>query len=115
MEWKKRFTYLKNIVFEDKDLRQQGAKFQVVRFLPQAMIGPHAHQKVAEIFFVREGEGKFLFNGKPVIGRKDDMFLCEPGDVHEIINTGAGELVLLIFKTNEDPADITWLNPGDEV
>ncbi|MCK4670298.1 MAG: cupin domain-containing protein [Nanoarchaeota archaeon] len=38
----------------------------------------------------------------------DDFFLCEPGDVHEIINDTPEDFVILIFKTNEEDDDIYW-------
>jgi mannose-6-phosphate isomerase-like protein (cupin superfamily) len=113
LKWGKRFTYLKNVVFDNRDLRQKGAKFQIIRFLPNSKIGPHYHKKVTEIFFILKGSGEFVFNGRTFKGKKNGIFLCEPGDVHEIINKNSRELVILIYKTNENPKDIFWINPKD--
>ncbi len=108
LKWIKRFSYLKNILFDEKSLNQEGAKFQIIRFLPHSRIGPHYHQKVTEIFYIRKGKGKFIFNGISHNGLKDDIFLCQPHDVHEVVNSSDEELIILIFKTNEDPSDIYW-------
>lgn len=50
-----------------------------------------------------------MFNGVSHDATPGTIFLCEPGDSHAIENTGNGELIILIFKTNEDPEDIYWL------
>jgi len=113
LEWQERFVYLKNVVFDEKTLHQSGTKFQIIRFLPGAGIGPHFHNNVCEIFYVKKGKGVFIFNNVPVEAVEDDIFLCQPKDVHEIINKGKEELMILIFKTNEDAKDITWVNPAD--
>ena len=108
MEWKERFTYVKNVVFEADELGQEGARFQIVKFLPHTTIEPHYHEKVREIFYIRSGNGIIRFNGQENRAKADDIFLCEPKDVHEIINDADEELVILIFKTNESPDDIIW-------
>lgn len=109
LQWQERFTYLKNIPFDEKILHQKGSKFQIIRFLPHTSIVPHFHKNVCEIFYVRRGKGTFLFNGQKTAGNADDFFLCQPGDVHEIRNDADEDLVILIFKTNEDPDDIVWV------
>lgn len=114
LDWKERFVYMKNVPFDEIDLNQKGAKFQIVRFLPKTRIEPHYHKKVYEIFYVRSGEGVIFFNGEKHDAKKDDFFLCQPNDVHEIINDSDEEFVLLIFKTNEDPEDIFWTEKEEE-
>lgn len=114
LDWKDRFIYKKNILFDAADLHQPGAKFQIVRFLPHTKIGPHYHKRVREIFYIQAGQGIIIFNGKHYSAKTNDIFLCEPKDIHEVINDSNEEFVMLIFKTNEDPTDITWINPKDE-
>lgn len=108
LAWEERFTYIKNIVFNEKDLGSLGAKFQIVKFKPQTKIEPHYHDKVHEIFYIKSGQGQIVFNGLTHQVKADDIFLCQPGDVHAIINNHKEELVILIFKTNEDENDIKW-------
>jgi quercetin dioxygenase-like cupin family protein len=109
LEWERRFVYMKNIAFDEKALNQSGAKFQFIRFLPNTRLGPHFHKQLHEIFFISSGSGMIVFNKKKHKARKGDVFLCQPNDVHEIVNDSEEELVILNFKTNEKPHDIFWL------
>ena len=109
LNWRNRFYYLKSIVLDEKNLNQKGSKFQIIRFLPKTKIGPHYHKCVCEIFYLLKGKGYFIFNGQKFIGKKNDIFLCQPKDIHEIINDSSRELVVLIFKTNENQKDIFWI------
>ncbi|MCX6772078.1 MAG: cupin domain-containing protein [Candidatus Micrarchaeota archaeon] len=108
LEMSERFTYLKNIPFDSAALRSDGAKFQVVTFLPGGSVRPHHHEKTCEIFFVYGGSGEISMNGKPHACARGDFFLCEPGDIHSFKNTGKEDFVILIFKTNEAENDIFW-------
>lgn len=114
MEWKKRFVYLKSVVFDEENLGQKGAKFQIVKFPSGSRIGPHYHKKIREVFFVKSGKGTFIFNGEASKAKEGDVFLCEPNDVHEVINNSTEEFVFLIFKTNEMEGDIFWVNDEDK-
>ncbi len=109
LEWQNRFTYRKNVVFDEMTLRQPGAKFQIVKFAPKTNVAAHSHRDVVEIFYVLQGRGTFTFNGIANAAEPGAIFLCEPGDSHAIANDGDDELVILIFKTNEDPEDIRWM------
>jgi len=61
--------------------------------------------------FISEADKEFFtLIIKKYIGRKDDIFLCQPNDIHSIINSSSKELVILVFKTNEDPEDLHWLD-----
>jgi quercetin dioxygenase-like cupin family protein len=109
LEWKDRYTYVKDIPFNEKDLNCKGAKFQVVKFRPRTSIKPHYHKKTYEIFYVRSGSGMLNLNGQEFRCKPDDFFLCEPGDVHEFINDTDDDFVILIFKTNEEEdTDMYW-------
>lgn len=114
LEWKKRFVYMKNVPFDEVSLNQKGAKFQIIRFLPNTRIWPHFHKNVCEIFYIRSGKGTLIFNGEKYQAEKDDIFLCQPNDIHEIINDSNEELVILTFKTNEESGDIFWLESEDQ-
>ena len=107
-EWQDRLTYKKQIVFDGKSLACNGAKFQIVKFLPNTSIEPHYHKKAVEIFYIKEGEATIKINGKPFRCKADDIMLVEPHDSHEIINDSGKDFVILIFKTNEAESDILW-------
>ncbi len=109
LKWQDRYTYVKNIPFNEKDLNCKGTKFQIVNFKPGVSIEPHYHKKTYEIFYVREGEGILKLNGKKFRCDRDDFFLCEPGDTHEFINDTKKDFIILIFKTNEiEDKDMFW-------
>lgn len=110
LEFEDRFTYVKSIPFDENDLRCKGSKFQIVIFKPNTKIDPHFHKKTCEIFYILRGSGILKLNNKEFNCEKDSFFLCEPGDVHEFINNSDKDLVILIFKTNEEPKDIYFLN-----
>ncbi|MDO8660688.1 MAG: cupin domain-containing protein [Candidatus Woesearchaeota archaeon] len=105
-KWKNRFTYVKTIPFDETALRSKGARFQIVKFLPQTAIEPHYHKNVTEIFYIRSGNGILRINNKEFRCKPDDFFLCEPGDMHEFLNDTDQEFIILIFKTNESAEDI---------
>jgi len=111
LKWKDRFTYVKDVPFDEKDLHCPGTKFQIVKFKPHTSIKPHHHQKIYEIFYIRSGNGILKLNKKEFRCAPDDFFLCEPGDIHEFINDTDDDFVILIFKTNEEEDDIYWDKP----
>lgn len=108
LAWEQRYTYLKNVPINEKDLNCPGTKFQIIKFKPNSGIGPHYHQQTSEVFYVRNGTGIIKINGKEIRCKPDDFILCKPGDVHEVINDRNEEFVLLIFKTNEKEGDIKF-------
>jgi quercetin dioxygenase-like cupin family protein len=109
LDWKDRYTYVKDIPFNEDDLCCKGAKFQIVKFKPRTSIKPHYHKKTIEIFYIRSGTGVLRLNDVEFRCKQDDFFLCEPGDVHEFINDTDSDFVILIFKTNEEEnTDMCW-------
>ncbi len=110
--WKDRYSYVKDVPFDERSLRCAGAKFQIVKFRPHSGIRPHYHKKTCEVFYVQGGRGLIGLNGKKFRCKPDDFFLCEPGDIHEFDNDTDGDFVILIFKTNEGENDIYWCEGG---
>lgn len=108
LNWEKRYSYLKNVLFTEKDLNCVGSKFQVVKFLSGESIEQHYHKRTYEIFYILEGRGIVTMNGKDYLVGPNNMFLCEPKDKHGFNNTGSKDLIVLIFKTNEPKDDIYW-------
>ena len=108
LEWIDRFTYKKNIVFDETSLDCNNATFQIVRFVSHASIGEHWHSKTTELFFVQSGVGIAIINNQEVSLKAGGILLCEKGDHHAFINTGAEDLILLDIKFNADEQDIIW-------
>lgn len=64
---------------------------------PGQTASPHAHADMFEVFFVASGEGRLVLDGQEYALRAGVSLLIEPGERHEISNTGTRELVLLYF------------------
>ncbi len=110
LKWTDRYTYVKNIVFTEKDLLSKGAKFQIVKFKPKTSIKPHYHKLTSEIFYIQSGTGVIKLNSQEFNCSPNDFFLCEQRDIHEFINNTDEDLIILIFKTNEvEDTDIYWV------
>lgn len=65
--------------------------------MPGQVARAHAHADMHEIFFVANGEGTISINdSKHAIG-PGTCIVVEPGETHEISNSGQTELVLFYF------------------
>lgn len=85
-------------------------KLQLMRLAPSQSIKPHHHNTRTECFRIVSGQGEIKINGKVAASSDDDVVLCQPGDVHEFINTSTTEpLTFLVIRTN-DPGneDMIW-------
>ena len=101
--------YVKEVPFDEKDLNCKGTKFQVLKYKPGTKIPSHYHKEAYEIFYIREGKGIISFNGKDIRCKPDDFFLCEPNDLHGVVNDTEEDFVILVFKTNLlDRNDFYW-------
>ena len=71
--------------------------FSQAHFAPGQTAPGHAHQDMCEVFFVQDGSGVIRIDNKEYPLLPGDCIAVEPGEVHEIINTGLAELVLIYF------------------
>ena len=87
-------------------------KLQLMRLAPSQSIKPHHHNTRTECFRIVSGSGEIKINGEVVATSDNDVVLCEPGDVHEFINTSATEpLTFLVIRTNDiGNDDMIWEN-----
>jgi uncharacterized cupin superfamily protein len=82
--------------------------FQVRRIPPGAAVCPHhAHLAQWELFVVRRGAGTVRVGDERREVRTGDCFLHLPGEAHQLINTGDGELEVFIVADNP-PLDACW-------
>lgn len=104
-----RFEHEKAVAFDEDDF-QAAAKVQIIRLLPEQRIKPHRHAQRTELFHVVAGQGEIRINGQTVVSSPDELVLCQPGDVHEFINTSAADkLVVMVFRTNDGgDEDMIW-------
>lgn len=101
--------YLKHLLADENTLGQKGCIAQLVCVAPRDTVAPHQHKAQTEFYYILKGEAAFAFNGERVDARPGDAFVCEPGDVHSVINSSYGEdFLFLVFKTNFTEGDIYW-------
>jgi len=66
-------------------------------FPPGEIAGAHVHRDMIEIFTVESGSGIIRINDVAYDFLKDMCAVIEPGELHEIENTGPDEMVLNYF------------------
>lgn len=71
--------------------------FSQARFAPGQIAATHAHADMYEVFFVEAGEGTIRIDGQPYTLQPGTCITVEPGEEHEVSNTGPGDLVLTYF------------------
>ena len=72
-------------------------QFAQSRFGPGEVAPAHSHPDMHEVFFVQAGQGTATVDGSAHDLVAGTCITFAPGEVHEIRNDGAGELVLLYF------------------
>jgi quercetin dioxygenase-like cupin family protein len=65
--------------------------------LPGQTARAHAHAGMHEVFFVEAGAGEMRVDDHVVTLEAGVCVAVEPGETHEIRNTGAGVLALIYF------------------
>ncbi len=71
--------------------------FSQAIFPPGEIAYAHAHRDMAEVFFVRSGQGIIRINRFEYQLLPGSCILVEPNEVHEIQNTSQDALVLVYF------------------
>ena len=108
-KFEEREGYERSILLDSDDFKAE-TKLQLMRLAPGQSIKPHHHNGRTECFRFVSGNGIIKINNEVVVTSTDDVVLCEPGDVHEFINTSAVDpLTFLVIRTN-DPGnkDMIW-------
>lgn len=67
-------------------------------FPPGEKAGSHLHNDMAEIFTVESGRGEIRINDVAYVFDEGTTVVVEPGEVHEIVNTGIAEMVVSYFS-----------------
>jgi len=71
--------------------------FAQARFVPGQIAFAHAHDDRAEVFFINDGVGIIRIDGSSYTLVPGICVVAEPGEVHEIENTGQEDLVVTYF------------------
>ncbi len=66
-------------------------------FPPGEKAPVHFHDDIAEVFTVESGCGEIRVNDVAYVFSTGTTVVVEPGDLHEIANTGATDLVVTYF------------------
>jgi quercetin dioxygenase-like cupin family protein len=71
--------------------------FARATFTPGQVAAGHAHQDMCEVFFIESGTGNICVDGTDYPLLPGTCIAVEPGEVHEVQNTGAEALVISYF------------------
>lgn len=66
-------------------------------FPPGECAPGHAHDNMAEVFFVERGCGNMRINGVNYPFMQGECITVHPGEIHELSNPGTEELVVIYF------------------
>lgn len=77
--------------------------FSQACFAPGQIATAHAHADMCEVFFVEAGTGVIRVNQQDYPLTVGVCIAVEPGEVHEVANTGNTELVLTYFGLRVEP------------
>jgi mannose-6-phosphate isomerase-like protein (cupin superfamily) len=86
------------------------------RIDPQGATPPHFHD-CEEVILIRQGEGTLVFCGEEQAFSAGDTIIVPPTTVHQILNTGDEDLVLLAVLSTANvevklpdgtPLDLPW-------
>ena len=71
-------------------------------FPPGEKAGSHLHNDMTEVFSVESGCGEIRIDDVAYVFSAGTTVVVEPGEVHEIINTGNTDLVITYFGVLTD-------------
>ncbi|WP_035985697.1 cupin domain-containing protein [Leptolyngbya sp. KIOST-1] len=86
----------KRVLLRSHDLPHL-TNFSQAHFAPGQIANGHSHSDMAEVFFVESGHGTITVNGQPYSLTPGTCIAVEPGEHHEVANTGTEALVLTYF------------------
>ncbi len=108
-EWLKRKGYSKKVLFTEDELKSRGHLVQIVKSEAHTEIKPHYHKQTIETYYILKGKAILFCGDERFRARQGDAFLCEPGEVHGVINDTDEEFLLLVFKINAKENDSYWV------
>jgi mannose-6-phosphate isomerase-like protein (cupin superfamily) len=74
--------------------------FSQAYFAPGQIASAHTHGDMCEVFFVESGKGLIRVDQIDYILEPGICIAVQPGESHEVINTGEQELILTYFGLN---------------
>ncbi|MEJ2033250.1 MAG: cupin domain-containing protein [Deltaproteobacteria bacterium] len=87
----------KKVMLKEGDLPACFMKFSQARFTSGQAAGAHAHADMYEVFLVEQGEGLIRIGKAEHPLHPGTCAVAEPGETHDLINTGSADLVITYF------------------
>ena len=107
-EWLHRQGYSKRILLTEDDLKSKGNIVQVVRNEAHTEIKPHYHERMIEIYHILQGNAIVFCGDLRSRVEPGDTILCEPREVHGVVNDTDEDFVFAVFKINAKDDDMIW-------
>ena len=107
--WLKRQGYSKKILLSEDDLKSKGNLVQLVKNEAHTEIKPHYHKEMIEIYHILRGNAVVFCGDTRVRPQPGDTLLCEPGEVHGVVNDTNNDFLFVVFKINATDEDTYWL------
>ncbi|KXB08689.1 hypothetical protein AKJ56_00565 [candidate division MSBL1 archaeon SCGC-AAA382N08] len=107
-EWIEREDYRKKILYDEEDLNSRGVLVQLVEVESGNKVGPHYHKNQTEVYNIQRGNAILGIDDMDFKAEKGDTLICEPGQVHYVINDSSEKFRLLVIKTNYEEGDTFW-------
>lgn len=86
-----------------KHVLVQNGEIENITNLSEATFPPgetayaHSHRDMTEIFFIKSGNGSISVNDRTILLHEGMCVTIEPNEVHELINTGVTDMVVMCF------------------
>ena len=107
--WLERQGYSKKILLSEDDLKSKGNIVQVVKNKAHTEIKPHYHKQMIEIYHILQGNAVVFCGDTRVRAEPGDTLLCEPGEVHGLVNDTDEDFLFAVFKINAKDEDLIWV------
>ena len=108
-QWLKLTGYSKKILLTEDELKSKGNLVQIVNSEPHTEIKPHYHEQMKEVYHVTKGNAIVFCGDTRVRVQPQDTILCEPKEVHGVINDTDELFQFVVFKMNTKDDDIHWI------
>ncbi len=87
---------LKRVLFHEHEL-PGSVRLSHALFKPGQKAAAHCHEDLHEVFYILSGFGRFIIDGKVVEVGEGSSVRIDPGEEHELINSGQEDLALIYF------------------
>ena len=107
--WLKRQGYSKAILLTERDLKSKGNLVQIIKNEAHTEIKPHYHKQMIEVYHILKGNAIVFCGNTRTRAEPGDTLLCEPREVHGLINDTDEDFLFVVFKMNTKDDDTFWV------